>query len=295
MFGDWQIWRRTLTQSVIVLAFVFLISLAGREYAPAITRTLTRTPEPLLAACDSLGVEPARALVTGWAERGVGPDAVEGVLPGGVNGSASSPGTGTAAPSPSDPPLDAVLDVIAGRAMAILAGPDLPEAGPVLGEVTATDAVEYVLETSDCFYRTCARRLGAGAAGRIYLICSAEIKAPTALADRERRLAAALNSLGSTARRLEPVYTTVFAQLPGALDDVRCREAAARATARLHGRRVHEFDGNALYSLLSHSIMLGPTVEVAGRQVNLSVVLRPDTLSGSTWVVVGTPLCAGDY
>lgn len=249
-----------------------VLALIGRQYAPAIARTLTRTPEPLLAACEDLAVKPARALLTGWVERTGGGEKT------------------TAEPGQPDP----WLDEIASRAMSILAGPDL-EHGPRLGDVTGPDVVEYILRTADCLYRACSRRIGEGANLKVYLVCSAEITEPSRLAERQKRLDTALNSLGSGARRLEPVYATVFARLPEVLDDAQCRAVAQRMMARLRGRRLHEFGGKALYSLLSYSVMLGPTVEVAGRQVNLSVVLRPDTETGSTWVVIGTPLCAGDY
>ncbi len=264
MLNDWQIWRKTLAQAVLAFALVAALAFAGRAFAPAIARAVTGTPEPLLAVCQALETAPTRALLTGWVERS------------------------------GDPTGDLRLDDVASRAMSILAGPDLTF-GPELGEATGPDVAEYVLKTGDCYYRTCIRRIGDGADQKLYLVCSAEIREPSALADRQRRLDAALNTLGSGARRPEPTYATVFARLPGVLDDGQCRNAAQRVMARLRGRQMHEFDGNALYSLLSYSIMLGPAVEVAGRQVNLSVVLRPDTETGSTWVVIGTPLCAGDY
>jgi hypothetical protein len=236
---------------------------------------VTRTPEPLLAAVEVLGVGADRAVLTGWKEQ------------------AHQPGEGQVTD----------LDSAALRAMNILAGPDLAH-GPVrvseeLGEATGgghgDEIAEYTLTARDVVYRSRARVVEAGGVSVLYLVCSVEMRHPRALMEMRKRVQSALNTLGRAAVQREPVYVTVFARIPEVLDAAQQRAASQKIAARLRGRQVHEHAGESLYSLLSHTMMLGPSVPVAGRSVNLSVVLRPDREGGCTWLVLGSPLCAGDY
>jgi len=265
LLGDWRAWRRALVQSVVFGVILVLVAAGGRALSGPLLRLVTRTPEPLLAACAALDIVPERALVTGWAEIG--------------------------ATQSWD------LAEVALRAIHVLAGRDL-EYGPALSspEDPADSVAEYTVSAPGVVYRSRARLMGGAAdTAQLYLVCSVELQRPTSIGPVQERARAALHTLGRGAIRREPVYATVFARLDVVLDESGQAGASKLVESRLRGREVHVYQGAALHSLLSYSAMLGPTVPVAGRQVNLSVVLRPDPEGECTWVVIGTPLCAGDY
>lgn len=271
MWGDWASWRRAIIQAgLVVLVGALLVTVLG-PVVPPLVRRLARTPEPLLDGLAALGLEADRALVTGWAELELAP----------------APGGG---PGPE-------LGPTARRAMEALAGAELAAGAQVVSSEAGAEApvVEYRLEVGEVRYRSRARLIQAGGLEVLYLVGSVEVRRPRQLAGLQERVEAALHTLGRTASRREPVYVTVFARLEGVLGPEDQRAAAARIAARLGGRRVHEHPGGSLYSLLLHSVLLGPSVQVAGRAVNLSVVLRPDPAAGATWVMLGTPLGAGEY
>ncbi len=264
---------------VLIVVIVALASASGRPLVSPALRWITRTPEPLLAALAALDLKADRALITGWVEVRGSLDLEDGAH-------------------------------LALQALQVLAGPDLAyglmqlddinqvspgSAADPADAVVDADAVEYLVSAPDCLYRSRVRIVSVGTETRVFLVCSAEIRSPVTLEERRGRLELALNTLGTDATMREPVYVTVFARLPKVLDGPAQRQAADKVLTRLRAAAVHEFDGETLYSMLSHSRLLEAAVPVAGRQVNFSVVLRPDEANGCTWVVLGTPLCAGDY
>lgn len=273
MFSDWQVWRRTLLQFVILAAVVGVLALAGQQFAPTLLRLVTRTPEPLLAAAAALDVVPQRALLTGWA---------------------NAPATGDLAPNDVTTIPPRRLNDLAAAAMRVLAGPELANGARLVPSDEPLTA-EYLLSVAGYLYRTCARLIGEGEEAGVYLVCSVEIAQPTELAPHRKRISDALHTLGRDAERPEPIYVTVFGRIDQVLDETGRQQAGRKVLARLRGRQVHELGGGELYSMLSYSRLAGPAVPVGGQQVNVSVVLRPDPAADCTWVVIGTPLCTGDY
>jgi hypothetical protein len=187
---------------------------------------------------------------------------------------------------------------LALEAMGILIGPEVasaPSESELSGFEDADNVVEYTSQTDDAVFRAYVRKIGTVERQSLYLVCSAEIQRPASLEARRSRLEESLHTLGRGTQRHEPVYVTVHMRLPGVRTGVQSEQETGKVLARLRAQRVDEFGSESWYSVLLHSPLLGPAVEVAGRQVNLSLVFRQDVDAGCTWVTIGSPLCAGDY
>jgi len=104
-----------------------------------------------------------------------------------------------------------------------------------------------------------------------------------------------LHTLGKGVQRREPVYVTVHGRLEGARGAVESEQESKKVMTRLRAQQLNELGGEGWYAVLAHSPLLGASISVAGSQVNLGMVFRPDFEAGCTWVVIGSPLCAGDY
>lgn len=268
LFFDRGIWRRALAQGALVLLLAMALGAAGQLWGTPVRRWLAGTPEPLLAACAALGASPERALVTGWTEA-----------------------ERAASPSPAE------LSAVAHRALECLQGADLlqevVEQEPVGGE-----GVELLAKSGDGgFYRVSIRIVGSATGGpvKLYLVASAELKAPRAIEAVRERVRRSLHTLGRAARLQEPVYATVHCRLPAVLTAEECAAESRRIMSRLRCTELEVLDGQGFYSVLGHTALFSGEVAVAGQKVNFALALRPDPGSGCTWVVVGTPLCAGDY
>lgn len=265
-----SVWVRTMKQAAVVLTLILVLAAAGDRYGAALWRAVARTPEPLLAACGVLGVEPLRATLTGWAQA-----AVETEIPADV------------------------MRRLAWEAMAVLAGPGPGVPGePVEASGSGAgpdEGAECTLELGGAVYRTFVRQMGVGETRLLFLVCSIDVQHPTSLEARRWRLEESLHTLGRGTERREPVYVTVRCRLPGVQSAVESEEAGRKVLARLRARKASELGGESWYTVLAHTPFIGPAIPVAGRDVNLSLVFRPDAEAGCTWVIIGTPLCAGDY
>ncbi|MDP2872876.1 MAG: YwmB family TATA-box binding protein [Bacillota bacterium] len=265
MLGDRTVWARTIKQAAVLLAVIVVVAAAGNRYGAALWRTVTRTPEPLLAACAALGCEPQRAVLTGWAETEL----------------------------LSDIPRDEMRR-LAWEAMVILAGSEMT-GDPVEGEVGAEDGVEYTLLKDNISFRTYVRYVGAAEKQSLFMVCSVEVWSPKSLEARRSRLEQSLHTLGKGIQRREPVYVTVHSRLAGARGAAESEQESKKVMARLRAQQLDELGGEGWYAVLAHSPLLGAAIPVAGNQVNLSLVFRRDVDADCTWVVIGSPLCAGDY
>lgn len=272
VLGDSGVWARTLKQAAVLLVLILVAATAGGRYGATLWRVITRTPEPLLAACEAIGGEPLRANLTGWAQ----------------------------ATAALEIPL-AEMRSVAWEAMAILAGSEMAANEPaetVTGPASGAgfdEGVEYTLAHGETAYRTYIRQIRTTNGLSVYLVCSVNLQSPEKLEAYRSRLEESLHTLGIGSERPEPVYVTLHCRVPGVLSAEDSEQQSKQVLSRLRARKVDELDGEGWYTVLSHTPFIQSAIPVAGRQVNLSLVFRPDEHAGCTWVIIGSPLCAGDY
>jgi hypothetical protein len=255
------------------MATIVILGVVGQYAGPGLMRLVARTPDPLLAACETLGAKPERAGLTGWAEI-VLPDSNQLTSLAGMNG-------------------------LAARAVVAMTGDSGAPAAVAAVETTQPEGnlAEQSLTLDGATYRARCRRIGAGNRITLYLVCEVSLGRPEPgdLMRLRRQMVSALNTLGWRSRRPEPVYVTVRACLPGLLNRQQTEAAVKEVAGRLWGRLVSTMAQDAFHSVLIHATSLGPAVTVGGQPVNLGLVFSPDPESGCTRVTLGTPLCAGDY
>jgi hypothetical protein len=275
VLGDSGVWGRTLKQAAVLLVLILIAAFVGGTYGASLWRLATRTPEPLLAACEAIGGEPLRATLTGWAQSTAASDIPLGEL--------------------QAIPREALAILVSSDAAAAAAGEPVETiTGPASG-LGFDEGVEYTLASAETAYRAYVRQVKTQSTLSLFLVCSVNLGQPVALEPLRSRLEESLHTLGKGGERPEPVYVTLHCRVPGVLTSAESEQLCKKVFSRLFARKVNELEGGTWYTVMSHTPFLRPAIAVAGRQVNLSLVFRPDEQAGCTWVIFGSPLCAGDY